>query len=194
NLQENHNEKTGEMQVVLPLDLGMRIEATDKVRTLIEVTERMDYSELTRTYQRQPRRGEATPKQMFQLVMLGFMVEQLTTRKLENACRNDIRFMYLLGGKRAPDHSRIARFIQQHLSGGVAERLFYQMVLLLKEKGEVAFENLFVDGTKIEASANRYSFVWAKSTSKYEARADEKLWVLQERLLVEYARKERKHL
>ena len=178
--------KPGGMQVVLPLDLGMRIEATDKVRTLIEVTERMDYSELIRTYQRQPRRGEATPKQMFQIILLGFMIERLTTRKIESACRNDIRFMYLLGGKRAPDHSKIARFVQKHLRDGVAERLFYQLVLLLKEKGEVAFENLFVDGTKTEANANRYSFVWAKSTSKYEARADEKLQALQDRLHVEY--------
>lgn len=54
------------MQVVMPLDVGVRIEADDKVRTLIEVTERLDYGKLNMTYQRRPRRGEATPKQMFQ--------------------------------------------------------------------------------------------------------------------------------
>ena len=50
-----HHQNTGkrrEMQVVMPLDLGLRIDADDWVRTLIEVTERMDYSELTGTYQR----------------------------------------------------------------------------------------------------------------------------------------------
>lgn len=185
-LQVNDTAKVNGMQVVLPLDLGMRIETNDKVRTLIEVTERMDYSELIGTYQRQPHRGEATPKQMFQIVMLGFMIERLTTRKIESACRNDIRFMYLLSGNKAPDHSKIARFIKKHLGDGVAEKLFYQLVLLLKEWGEIAFENLFVDGTKIEANANRYSFVWAKATSKYETRADAKLQELQERLLHEY--------
>ena len=82
------------MQVVLPLDLGLRIEADDKVRTLVEVTERLDYGKLTRTYQRQPRRGEATPKQMFQIVLLGFTIERYSTRKIESACRNDIRFLY----------------------------------------------------------------------------------------------------
>jgi len=172
--------------VVMPLDLGLRIDADDSVRTLIEVTERMDYSELTGTYQRQPRRSEATPKQMFQVVMLGFITGAISTRRIEEACRNDIRFMYLLAGKKTPDHSRISRFIQKHLQGEVAEGLFYQMVTLLAELGEIRFENLFVDGTKIEANANRYSFVWAKSTSKYKARADEKLAVLCGRLTVEY--------
>ena len=170
----------------MPLDLGLRIDADDSVRTLIEVTERMDYSELTGTYQRQPRRSEATPKQMFQIVMLGFMTGLFSTRRIEDACRNDIRFMYILGGKKAPDHSRISRFIQKHLQGGVAEGLFYQMVTLLEGLGEIRFENLFVDGTKIEANANRYSFVWAKSTSKYEERTNGKLAMLLERLTVEY--------
>lgn len=170
----------------MPLDLGLRIDADDSVRTLIEVTERMDYHELTGTYQRQPRRSEATPKQMFQIVMLGFMTGLFSTRRIEDACRNDIRFMYLLGGKKAPDHSRISRFIQKHLQGEAAEGLFYQLVTLLKELGEIRFENLFVDGTKIEANANRYSFVWAKSTSKYEERVNGKLAVLLDRLTVEY--------
>ena len=174
------------MQVVMPLDVGLQIEAEDKVRTLIEVTERLDYRRLNRTYQRRPRRGEATAKQMFQVVVLGFMLGQYTTRKIESACRNDIRFMYLLQGKRAPEHSKIARFVKEHLRGEVAEDLFYQMVTLLYEQGEIAYENLYVDGTKIEANANRYSFVWAKSTNTYEARADEKQAMLQERIRVEY--------
>lgn len=172
--------------MVMPLDLGMRIEAGDTVWTLIRVMARMDYSELAQTYRRRPRKGEATPKQLFGLVVLGFVNGQFSTRKIETACKNDIRFMYLLGGKRAPDHSRLASFIREHLKDGVLERLFYQMVELLKEEGEISAEHLFVDGTKIEANANRYSFVWAKSTSKYEARADEKRKLLLERLTVEY--------
>ncbi len=170
----------------MPLDLGMRIEAEDTVWTLIRVMERMDYSELTQTYQRRPRRSEATPKQLFEIAVLGFVNGQFSTRKMETACRNDIRFLYLLAGKRAPDHSRLASFIRDHLKDGILERLFYQMVELLKEEGEISFTHLFVDGTKIEANANRYSFVWAKSTNRYEARADEKLRLLLERLTVEY--------
>jgi transposase len=185
-IQTNHKGNARGFQVVMPLDLGIRIDMGDKVHTLIEVTERMDYRELSDTYQRQPRKGEATPKQLFQIVILGFMEGMYSTRKIEGMCKNDIRFMYLLHGKRAPDHSRIASFIREHLCGKAAEGLFYQLVKLLGESGEIRFENLFVDGTKIEANANRYSFVWAKATSKYESRIDEKLAVLLRRLTVEY--------
>ena len=185
-LQGNNTTKVVEMQVVFPLDLGLRIEAEDKVRTLIEVTERMDYNELTRSYQRQSRRGEATPKQMFQITILAFMIGWYSTRKIANACKTDIRFMYMLGGKRAPEHSKIARFIKEHLQGEAAENLFAQLVLLLSERGEIEFEHLFVDGTKIEANANRYSFVWSKSTNRYEARTDEKVSTLLERLSITY--------
>jgi transposase len=185
-LQLKDIEKRVEMQVVMPLDLGIVIEAEDKVRTLIGATERMDYTKLARTYQRQPRRSEATPKQMFQIIILAFMLGMYSTRKIESACRNDIRFLYLLSGKRLPEHSRIARFVKKHLREEVAEDLFYQLVKLLDEQDELLFENLFLDGTKQEANANRYSFVWAKTTSKYESRADEKLAMLLERLTVEY--------
>ena len=174
------------MQVVMPLDLGRRIETTDRVRTLIEVTERMDYTKLAKTYEREPRKGEATPKQMYQIVIMGFMTQHFSTRSIAGACRNDIRFMWLLGPNRAPEHSKIARFIKHHLVGEVAENLFYQMVLLLYEMGEIDFLNLFVDGTKEEANANRYSFVWKKSTCRYEERCLAKLAALLERLTIEY--------
>ena len=96
------------MQVVMPLEVGIGIGAEDSVRLLLEITERMEMEGLYAAYDRETRADEATPKQMFQLVMLGFMNGIYPTRGLEAACRNDIRFMYLLGGKRVPDHSRFA--------------------------------------------------------------------------------------
>lgn len=67
--------------------------------------------------------------------------------------------MWLLEGNQEPDHSIIARFRKEYLPDAV-EDLFNQMVQHLQQIGEVKFENLFVDGTKIEANANRYTFVW----------------------------------
>jgi transposase len=87
-------------------------------------------------------------------------------------------------GKKAPNHSEIARFRSKRLPE-CAEELFYQIVDKLSTLGEICFEHLFVDGTKIEANANKYSFVWKKSTLKYEARVDAKL----EELLPELANK-----
>ena len=174
------------MQVVMPLDLGIAIEADEPVRLLIEMTERLDYRELYMAYERSSRADEATPKQLFQLVVLGFMSEMYSLRKLERACKRDICFMYVLGGKRVPDHSRFGSFIKDRLQGRVAENLFYQLVKELEARGEVAFEHLFVDGTKEEANANRYSFVWAKSVSKHSARMEAKVTELLDRLTKEH--------
>ena len=55
------------------------------------------------------------------------------------------------------------------------EDLFYQFIKVLDQLGEIEFKNLFVDGTKIEANANKYSFVWKKATVKFENRLQEKI-------------------
>ena len=148
------------MQVVLPLDVETIIPEDDSVRTLMRIAERMNYTKLSGAYERENPR-EATPKQMFLLVVLGYMEGKYSTRKIESACRTDTRFMWILGGKPVPDHTRISRFLQR-ISGEILEDLFYQVVHLLHEDGEIAYEHLFVDGTKIEANANRYTFVWRK--------------------------------
>ena len=88
-----------------------------------------------------------------------------SSREIEKACRNDIRFMWILQNSPVPDHATIAHFQNERLSA-VMENLFYQLVLKLSELGEAEFKNVFVDGTKIEANANRYTFVWANAVQK----------------------------
>ena len=73
--------------------------------------------------------------------------------------------MWLLDGEPAPSDSTITRFMRGHLAE-VIEDLFYQFVAKLCKIGEVKFRNLFVDGTKIEAYANKYTFVWKKAMEK----------------------------
>lgn len=73
--------------------------------------------------------------------------------------------MWLLNGEPVPDNSTLSRFQNEKLAGAI-ENLFYQLVLKLYEMEEITFENMFVDGTKIEANANRYSFVWEGAVSK----------------------------
>jgi len=182
--QGNHTSKVAPYQLMLPLELEVKIEASEAVRLMLKITERLDYSKLEASYIRKPSESEATAKQMFQLVTLGFMEGYYSTRKLESACKNDIRFMYILRGRKAPDHNRFWSFVKHGLQGEVAEHLFYQVASYLEEAGEIDYTNVFIDGTKIEANANKYSFVWKRSTNKYEARLDIKT----EKLLAEIAR------
>lgn len=93
--------------------------------------------------------------------------------------------MWLLNGEKAPNYHEIARFRSERLSKCI-ESLFYQFVNKLSAIGEINFEHLFVDGTKIEANANKYSFVWKKSTNKYEAKLLEKLRKLVPDLCLKY--------
>ena len=171
--------------MVLPLEVETIIPEDESVRMLMRMAERIDYTKLSGAYERENSR-EATPKQMFLLVVLGYMLGLYSTRRIEAACRCDIRFMWILGGKPAPDHTRISRFLQR-ISGEILEDLFYQVVHLLHEDGEIAYEHLFVDGTKIEANANRYTFVWRKRVEKGRIKLAEKQEKLTAELGTRYA-------
>lgn len=80
----------------MPLDVGIRIGTDESVRLLLEMTERMDLLGLNAGYTRKSKADEATPKQMFQLVVFGFMDRTFSTRRIESACRYDIRYMHIL--------------------------------------------------------------------------------------------------
>jgi transposase len=149
------------------------IPADDSVRLLDAVFERMDYSKLYAAYSRYGR-IETSPKNLFKVMVYGGMNGRYSSRQIEQACRRDVNFMYLLGREPAPDHATIARFRSGRLPG-VIEDLFNQFVRLLAEAGELSLESVFIDGTKLEANANRYSFVWKKSTQKREAKMQEQM-------------------
>lgn len=150
-------------QVVIPLDLGIRIDEKDSVRKLIEICDELDYSELYAAYLRHWRKMD--PRTMFELLVFAYMNGIYSSRDIESVCRYDIRFMWILQNEPVPDHSTIARFQNKRLTG-VMEDLFYQLTEKLYQMGELSCKNIFVDGTKIEANANRYTFVWVKAVAK----------------------------
>jgi hypothetical protein len=88
-------------------------------------------------------------------------------------------------GYPAPDHNTIDRFRRDRLSGCLDE-LFAQFVEKLYEWDEISFENLYIDGTKIEANANKYSFVWKKAVEKNSAKQAAKVAALLSGIDAEY--------
>ncbi|MVX67477.1 IS5/IS1182 family transposase, partial [Clostridium chromiireducens] len=108
-----------------------------------------------------------------------------SSRKIEKACKRDINFRWLLQGLKAPDHATISRFRKDYLSNEVIEDLFYQQVKYLADQKEILFENAFIDGTKIEANANRYTFVWKKAILKNEGKMFQKILALFETINLE---------
>jgi len=155
------------------MDIGELIPADDSVRLMDAVMERMDYNKLYASYSRIGR-IETSPKKLFKVIVYGYMNGIYASRKIEQSCRRDVNFMYLLGGTPPPDHATIARFRSGRLSGLIQE-LFEQFLQQLREYGELSCESVFIDGTKIEANANRYTFVWKKSVEKEAAKLQSKL-------------------
>ena len=149
----------------MPLDCEVNIEKNAPVRLLNAVMERMDYSKLYAAYSRLGR-IEYSPKILLKIMVYGYMRKQISSRALEACCRENLHFIYLLEGQRAPDHNTINRFRKNILTQEAGQDILCQLVVLLHERGLLSLEAAFIDGTKIEANANKYSFVWKKATAK----------------------------
>ena len=160
-------------QIKLPLDIEISIPSDDPVRLLSAFVEGMDLSDLYATYDR-IRKNQATPRQMLKISIYAAMNRIYSSRDIESSCKRDINFMYLLDGAPAPDHSTIARFISMHLSQ-CSKKIMSEVGTILLDLGEISGENIFIDGTKIESTANKYSFVWKKAVSKNLQKLTEKL-------------------
>ena len=174
NTTKNYTELGETYQLVLPLSLEGLIPEDESVRLLSHELEELDYTLLYQAYSAKGRNPAVDPKTMFKILTYAYSQNIYSTRKIETACRRDINFMWLLAGQKAPDHSTIARFRTDFL-GDACEDLFYQMVRRLASMGELSKETVFIDGTKLEACANKYTFVWKKSVGKWEEKMYEKI-------------------
>jgi len=129
-----------------------------------------------------------TPRQMLKIILYAYLDGRFSSREIERACHRDINFMYLLEGKPVPDHATIARFRSLHFAS-CAKQLLVQCSELLYELGEISGENIFIDGTKIEANANKYTFVWKRAVSKTQEKLGQKAALLVSECVETYALK-----
>ena len=161
-------------QLVLPIETEFIIPEDDSVRLLSQVMEELDYTNLYKAYSTKGRNPAIQPKTLFKVLIYGYMNNIYSSRKLEEACKFNTKFLWLLQGQSAPDNATIARFRSKRLEGCMDD-LFNQLVIKLGELNEIKYRNIFIDGTKIEANASKYSFVWKGSTTKFEAKLQEKI-------------------
>ena len=164
--------KNNRNQVVIPINSEYQIPEDDPVRLVEEICEGLDYEEVYAAYGRTWRK--VSPETMLKIIIYGYICRLYSSREIERVCRRDICFIWLLNGEPVPDHTTISRFQNGKLCGAI-EDLFFQFIMKLHEMGEIDFENIFIDGTKIEANANRYTFVWRTAVEKLFAKLEEKL-------------------
>lgn len=164
-LQKDYTSDQGYYQLKLPFNIECMILADDPVRLLSRFVEEMDLRDLYATYSR-IRENQVSPRQMLKIILYAYMNRIYSSMEIEKACRQNICFMYLLEGRPAPDHATVARFRFLHFCAVSKEKLV-QMSGLLYDLGEISGHDIFIDGTKIEASSNKYTFVWKKAVSRY---------------------------
>lgn len=83
----------------------------------------------------------------------------LSLRGIEKSCKIDIRYMWLLDDMKAPTFATIGNFIRDDLTDSI-ENIFLAINKVIFEKDNMDLNHTYIDGTKIEANANKYTWVW----------------------------------
>jgi transposase len=120
----------------------------------------VDISELIKQY-KPGGTSSYHPRMLLKVLVYAYINNIYSSRKIEEAVAQNINFMWLAGMSK-PDHNTINRFRGQRLQKTI-QPIFTQVVLLLCEEGLLSIKDLYTDGTKIEANANRYTFVWGNA-------------------------------
>lgn len=175
--QGNYTKISSFRQVVLPLDYGFQIGPKEPVRLLDAVLEELDYTRLQKLYSSKGRKSLVPPQLLFKVYVLAMTEGIVSVRKMAEQCAKNIHYMYLLQGYPAPSHMVFHRFFKR-LTVKVLRDLLSQFIHVLSQIDRLDFSEVFIDGTKWEAYANKYTFVWKKAILKNSAKLLDKLGML----------------
>jgi len=177
---------------LLPPHLEELIEKHHPVRIVNEVIEKIDISPLLLEY-----KGGGTssyyPKMLLKILVYGYLRNVYSSRKIEEMLKENIHMMWI-SGMNKPDHHTINRFRSERLKK-VLEKIFSQIVELLIDAEQLSIKEIYIDGTKIEANANKYTFVWGKSVKKNKERISkqlQELWQYSQKIAEEEDKEEEK--
>jgi transposase len=158
--------------LMFPPSLDEKIPADSPVRLINQIVDNLDLRKVIATY-----KGGGTssyhPRMMLKVLFYGYLNNIYSCRKLMNALEDRVTFMWL-SGMQVPDFRTINNFRSSHLKDTI-DALFTQIVTMLVEMGYLSLNVVYVDGTKLESKANKYTFVWRKSVEKNKAKLEEKI-------------------
>ena len=164
---------------LFPPSLEELIPSEHLVRLISQAIDGLDLSSLINAYQ-----GGGTssyhPKMMLKVLVYGYVKKLYSSRAIAEALRENIGFMWLSGNQQ-PDHNSLNRFRSSRMKQTVKD-VFAQVLYLLIEQGRVHLNDYYIDGTKMESVAGRYTFVWAKNTARYKSKVLDKIAALLEQI------------
>ena len=159
---------------LFPQRIDENIAEGDPVRLVNGLIDQLDLTSFRKLY-KEAGRSAYHPRMMLKAIIYGYMNNVYSCRKIEERLLRDVHFIWLSGYEH-PDFITINRFrnrVKKEINA-----VFTQVVLLLAERGFVSLDVEYIDGTKIESKANRYTFVWRKTIEKNRAKLLEKIRVL----------------
>ena len=160
--------------LLFPQRIDENIAEDDPVRLVNGLIDQLDLTSFRKLY-KEYGRSPFHPRMMLKAVIYGYMNNVYSCRKIEERLVRDVHFIWLAGYEH-PDYITINRFrnrVKKEINA-----VFTQVVLLLAERGFVSLDVEYIDGTKIESKANKYTFVWRRTVEKNRAKLLEKIRVL----------------
>ena len=162
-------------QLKLPLEFTKIIEISDSVYTFCEVMDHIDLKRYLAVEESNPGRKRYDPEIMLKVILFAFMERgYVSVREIEKLCKTDIRFMWLLQDLPVPSFMTINNFMNQILKGRI-EDIFAEINKYIFYQEKVDTEHVYIDGTKLVANANKYSWVWKKSSIKNRQKTFERI-------------------
>jgi transposase len=159
----NHSEYFTPIQMKFPVDLEKIIEISDPIYTFNEIMNEVDLRKYLVVKGNKVGRPRLDSIKLLKIILFAFMeFGYVSLRRIEALCKTDIRFIWLLDGMEAPSFMTIANFINEFLLDSI-ESIFNEINSYIFEKENVDLNHVYIDGTKLEANANKYSWVWKKS-------------------------------
>ena len=150
-------------QLRLPLVIEKMIDVSDPVYSFSEVMDRIDLNKYLAVKESRTGRPRYDAIIMLKIILFSFMENgYLSLRAIEKSCKTDLRYLWLLDGMKAPTHATFGNFIQEELTNSI-EDIFKAVNEAIFEMEGVDLDHAYIDGTKIEANANKYTWVWKKA-------------------------------
>ena len=160
--------------VLFPQRIDENIAGNDPVRIVNAIVDSLNLEAFKKLY-KEKGRSPYHPRMMLKVILYAYMNNVYSCRRIEKLLLRDIHYIWLAGYEK-PDFITINRF--RNRVKGEINNIFTQVVLILSSKGFITLDVEYIDGTKIESKANKYTFVWRKSVEKNRAKLMKKISVL----------------
>ena len=158
--------------VLFPVSIDSKIPEDHPVRLVNHIVDELDLSDIDFGY-KGGGNSSYHPRMLLKILFYAYLNNVYSCRKIAAQLEQNIYYIWLSGDQQ-PNFRTINNFRSLRLKQSI-HKLFVQIVFILVDMGYISLKELYVDGTKLESRANRYTFVWRKSVERNKAKLESKI-------------------